>query len=52
MKTWERNWIGDVDADLASLDFMLKFAGSRARLGENSRAITILIGVDNSESVI
>jgi hypothetical protein len=45
-----RNW--NIDADLASLDLLGEFRGSRARASEYSSAIAVLVGIDELDSII
>lgn len=49
---WQRDGDGDVDADLAGLDVFLKTGGCAPATGEDCNAISVLVCVDEFDSVV
>jgi len=49
---WKRNWNGDVDSDLSSLNLMLEFSRGSSVVGEDGGTVTPLVVVDKSDGLI
>ena len=48
----QRDWDGDIDADLAGLDVLLEASGGGPRAGEDRGAVAVFVGVYEADGVV